>query len=83
MTDTIAHDLITTGGTIGVLLLGFLRSEYRNRKASQERKSASGKLDHITVLTNSTLSAANARIEQLEAVVNKLVAERDDPTRGV
>ncbi len=35
------------------------------------------KLNHITVLTNSTLAAANKRIEDLEEVVRRLVAERD------
>jgi len=33
------------------------------------------KLDHITELTNSTLSAAHQRIAQLEAVVLKLTAK--------
>jgi hypothetical protein len=34
------------------------------------------KLDHITVLTNSTLTAANKRIDDLEAIVKSLKAER-------
>ncbi len=34
------------------------------------------KLDHITVLTNSTLTAANKRIDDLEIEVKSLKAER-------
>ena len=34
------------------------------------------KLDHITVLTNSTLTAANKRIDDLEVEVETLKAER-------
>lgn len=37
---------------------------------------ANRKLDHITVLTNSTLSTANARIEALEKMVEQLLAEQ-------
>ena len=43
---------------------------------------AGKKLDHITVLTNSTLTAANQRIEQLEDIVNQLVNEREARDRG-
>lgn len=35
------------------------------------------KLNHITVLTNSTLTAANKRIETLEEVVRKLLMEKE------
>lgn len=41
---------------------------------------ANTKLDHITVLTNSTLSDALRRIEELEIMVHRLEAERDGPT---
>jgi hypothetical protein len=37
---------------------------------------ADRKLNHITVLTNSTLTAANKRIDELEELVRSLLAER-------
>ena len=39
---------------------------------------ASTKLNHITVLTNSTLSAANIRIAELESVVKQLQNKIDN-----
>lgn len=38
---------------------------------------ADKKLDHITLLTNSTLTAANKRIDELESMVRALTAERN------
>lgn len=35
------------------------------------------KLDHITYLTNSTLSAANKMISELKAEIARLITERD------
>ena len=59
---------------ISALILG-LRADARARKADV----ISGrKLDHITVLTNSTLSAANKRIEELEEVVRRLVTQIEE-----
>ena len=37
---------------------------------------ADGKLDHITMLTNSTLTAANKRIDELEGIVSRLLNDR-------
>lgn len=37
---------------------------------------ADGKLNQIHVLTNSTLTAANKRIDELETLVKRLLAER-------
>jgi len=36
------------------------------------------KLDVIHTLTNSTLTAANKRIDELEMIVKRMVKERDD-----
>jgi hypothetical protein len=41
----------------------------------QDRR-AGKKLDHITVLTNSTLTAANKRIDELEQTVEALLTKR-------
>jgi hypothetical protein len=45
---------------------------------------ADQKLDHITVLTNSTLTAANQRIDQLEELIRRLIADRGgaDPAKA-
>lgn len=39
-------------------------------------RKANTKLDHITVLTNSTLTAANKRIESLEKTVRSMTRKR-------
>lgn len=36
------------------------------------------KLNHITVLTNSTLTTANRRIDELEHIIRNLITERDN-----
>lgn len=45
--------------------------------ARVDGKSQGEKLDQIHTLTNSTLSAANKRIELLEGVVKDMIAERE------
>lgn len=39
-------------------------------------RQSDGKLNHITALTNSTLTAANARIEKLEKIVEELTGRK-------
>jgi hypothetical protein len=58
-----------TVAAVGGIIIGILA----DRKASK-------KLDHITILTNSTLTTANKRIAELEDVVTRLVAERGEGT---
>lgn len=64
MTDAVQIALIVAFPTV----LGIARSWYADHKAAK-------KLDHITVLTNSTLTAAQQRIAQLEDVIRRLVEE--------
>lgn len=42
--------------------------------AMRVARRADRKLDHITVLTNSTLTAANKRIDELEHIINTMSA---------
>lgn len=48
-----------------------MREEHARTRAESvtAREATSTKLDHITVLTNSTLTTANRRIEELELIV--------------
>lgn len=43
---------------------------------------ADGKLNQIHVLTNSTLTAANKRIDELEAIVKRLLVEKAENKLG-
>ncbi len=69
MTESVQLAIIVavppTLAAIGGILMG-LRADKRS----------DAKLNHITVLTNSTLTAANRRIDELEAVVVKMTEER-------
>lgn len=68
MKDSIVVALIVaaTQVTIGII------HEAYNRKRS---RTSNGKLDHIIVLTNSTLTNANARIEFLEKKVAEMLRD--------
>jgi hypothetical protein len=57
-----------------VAALGALWKSSENSKLT---KKVDAKADHITVLTNSTLTSANERIRKLEEIINELVADRD------
>ncbi len=69
MTESVQLALIVavppTLAALGGILMG-LRADKRS----------DAKLNHITVLTNSTLTAANRRIDELEAVVVRMTEER-------
>jgi len=71
MTDAVQLALITAVPPTLAILANIWLTEHRSMKAS-------AKLDHITVLTNSTLTAANQRIESLAADVEALHKERAD-----
>jgi len=71
MTDAMSYALIVSAGPTLMALIGVVaiwKSHTTNSK----------KLDHITVLTNSTLSAANKRIEELEMVVARLLKDKKE-----
>jgi len=65
VTDPVQIALIVaippTVAALGSILATWLADRRANRK-----------LNHITVLTNSTLTAANKRIDELEAIVRQL-----------
>lgn len=61
MTEAVQVALIVAAGPT---LLGLIQHFHADRK-----------LNHITWLTNSTLSAANKRIDELEQIVKKLTGE--------
>lgn len=47
-----------------------------SRRSQEADKTADAKLDQIHVLTNSNLTAANNRIDELTVLVRKMAAER-------
>ncbi len=71
MTDVVQVALIAAIPPTVVAIGGIVVALLVDRRAN-------GKIDHITVLTNSTLTEANKRIEQLEGQVKALVVERDE-----
>ncbi len=56
-------------GIIGGLIVSLYIHRVTIPLMNQNSKETNKKLDHITVLTNSTLSAAHERIEELEKTV--------------
>lgn len=66
MTESVQVALLVaippTVTAVGAIIMGILA----DRRASK-------KLDHITILTNSTLTAANKRIAELEVIVARLL----------
>lgn len=63
-------------GAIVVTVVVHLRAVAKLDLAAVKLATADQKLDHITVLTNSTLSAAMKRIDELEKVIQSLLADR-------
>ncbi len=53
-------------------------------EVTKSNEIADQKLNHITVLTNSTLTAANLRIDELERQIQSLLTypRHSDPSRG-
>lgn len=60
----------------GNIWLGVLADNRAAAERAAGRAESNTKLDHITVLTNSTLTAANKRIDELEATIKQMLAER-------
>lgn len=71
MTESLEVALVVSTPPM-LVAVGSLVVAIRNQRVSGK------KLDHITVLTNSTLTAANNRIDQLEGQVEKLLMERHE-----
>ena len=63
-TDFVAALVIATPPTL-TALAALIAIVIATRRADR-------KLDHITVLTNSTLTAANKRIDELETIINTM-----------
>jgi len=59
-------------------------AELAKTQAETDKKS-DGKLDHITFLTNSTLTTANKRIDELEGIVRTLISNKppNDQTKAI
>ena len=66
-----------------VLIIGVLTTSVVTILNAVRGKVADGKLDHITTLTNSTLTAANARNVALEEMIATLLTERGALERQV
>jgi hypothetical protein len=64
----IAPTILATGTLIAVLR--------GNKDATKRDETADAKIDHVTVLTNSTLSTAMKRVEQLEDTINVIKKEK-------
>ena len=75
MSETVILSLIVAMPAI-IAAIGGILSTMSSWKAEKKLKVADEKLDHITTLTNSTLSAANRRIAALEKVVKRLLKEK-------
>ncbi len=69
MTDAVQIALIVAIPPTVTAVCGVGIAIVNNRRATE-------KLEHITVLTNSTLTAANTRIDELEKQVLSLTSER-------
>ena len=70
-----AGDVATLTGSV-VTMISALTAAIVTLVNLNRGKVADGKLDHITMLTNSTLTAANKRIDELEGIVKRLLNER-------
>jgi hypothetical protein len=73
MSDTVVVALIAVVPTMLTLLMKFRQDRTEYRRSQSADNNANAKLDHITVLTNSTLTAANRRIGDLEGQVQELL----------
>lgn len=69
MNDVVKVAIIVSIAPTLMALVAILTTVLTSRKAD-------GKLDQIHTLTNSTLTAANKRIDELEALVKRLLVER-------
>jgi hypothetical protein len=63
--------LDTIIASLGGLVMAMVA--YRNLQTKSEAKDVSGKLDHITQVTNSTLTEAKERIIVLEGLVRQMI----------
>ncbi len=79
LTEAVLIALIVATPTTLAAIASMIVSLRTRRIVVDAHETADRKLDHITVLTNSTLSAANERIRILEAMVKGLLRERDTP----
>ena len=77
MTEPVQITLISAipGSLAALVGLGTMIAVFRNRKEADEKHGETTlKLDHITVLTNSTLATALARIAAMEKQIETLNA---------
>lgn len=76
MTDALAIGLLVaippTLAALGNTYVGWRRERRLSAEREETRAESNAKLDHITVLTNSTLAAAKSEIAALTAEVSKL-----------
>lgn len=80
--DTIIVGLLASVPASAVALYQIYRSWRADRRAAAQRAANQHenvtKLDHIEKLTNSSMHKALARIDELEAVVKGMIAERNE-----